>query len=135
MAILDPELRRQLSEADDDGRIEAVVRLKTNGAVTLEPDQTERIAGELMSRAQQVTGRREHGVNVFRYMGSFAVAAPKAFVAQLIDQPDVAAVVANRQPASGMIPPASKRPAKLKDVGRESKTPARKTAKPRRAAR
>ena len=137
MALIDPELVRQLADAGEDGTVEAVVRLKAGkGADTPEPDQTERIAQELVSRAQRSSGRREHGVNVFRYMGSFAVSAPKAFVEHLIHEPEVAAAVANRQPDGGMIPPASKRPAKLKDVGREPKRrPARKTSKPRRASR
>lgn len=137
MALIDPELVRQLADADADGTVEAVVRLKAvKDAVTPAPDQTERITHDLVSRAQRSSGRREYGVNVFRYMGSFAVSGPKVFVEHLIHQPEVAAAVANRQPDTGMIPPASKRPVKLKDVGREQKRrPARKTSKRRRAPR
>jgi hypothetical protein len=45
MAHVDPDLTRQLTEADDEGTVEAVVRLKpqTSGAASAEPDETERL--------------------------------------------------------------------------------------------
>lgn len=132
MAHVDPELTRQLTEADDEGMVEAVVRLKpTSGAASAEPDETERLTHQLMARVQRSAGQQENEVNVFRNLGSFAVSARPAFLKKLIAQPEVAAAVANRQPGSGSIPPVAKRPSTLEDVGRESKRrpPARKARK------
>lgn len=133
MAHVDPELTRQLTEAGDEGMVEAVVRLKpqTSGAASAEPDETERLTHQLMERVQRSAGRQENEVNVFRNLGSFAVSARPAFLKTLIAQPEVAAAVANRQPGSGSIPPVAKRPSTLEDIGRESKRrpPARKVRK------
>lgn len=127
MAQIDPELVRQLAGTAEDETIEVVFRLRPgHGAVAPEPAETERLTKELVTRAERRSGCHDHDVNVFRNMGSFVVSAPKLFVEHLIGQPEIASAVANRQPGSGMIPPASKKPAKLKDVGREPKrSPAR----------
>lgn len=135
MAQFDPEFLRQIAAAPADSTVEAVVRLKPAGDdAAAGPDETERLTHELVSRAQRRSGQHEDAVNVFRYLGSFAVAAKPAFLKVLMDQPEVAAVVANRQPGSGMIPPVRKRPATLDEVGRKRPAaPKRRPPKARRA--
>jgi hypothetical protein len=119
-AILDPELVRQLSISADTP-VQAVVRLRPQpGTHAQPPEETERIAKELVSRTQKASGEHEDAVNVFKYLGSFAISAKPAFLKALIAQPEVAAALANNQPESGMIQPVEKRPARIEDVGRDS---------------
>jgi hypothetical protein len=116
---LDPELVRQLAATTDDGRVEAVVRLQPSGGLpTTPPEETERLAHELVRRTQQESGEHEDAINVFKYLGSFAISASPAFMKALIAQPEVASALANKQPDSGMIRPVDKRRARIEDVGR-----------------
>jgi hypothetical protein len=130
-AIVDPELVRQLSTATGNGSVQAVVRLHPKaGVVATPPEETERLARELVSRTQKVSGEQEDAVNVFKYLGSFAISAKPSFLKALIAQPEVAAAVANNQPGSGMIPPVEKRPARIEDVGRDTGKRAKTARKP-----
>jgi hypothetical protein len=120
MKLVDPELARQLAASTDDGRVEAVVRLQPqDGLPATPPEETERLAHELVQRTQKASGEQEDAVNVFKYLGSFAISASPAFLKALIAQPEVASALANKQPDSGMIRPVDKRPARIEDVGRE----------------
>jgi hypothetical protein len=134
MATVDPELERQLIDAPEGHSVEAVFRLKPPDSVTTAaaPEETERLAHELLKRAKESSGQTEDGMNVFRYLGSFAVAARPEFLRTLMSQPEVATVVANRKSGSvGVIPPAGKRSATLKDVRTTPKSlrPKRKPAR------
>ena len=140
LALLDPELARQMSAADGNAAVEAVVRLRpAPGNTPPPPEETERLTHELVTRVQKEIGEHEDAVNVFRYLGSFAISAKPSFLRALLDQPEVVAALANRQPAGrGVIPPVEKRPARIDEVGRESgkrttqaKKPARATARAR----
>jgi len=137
MPTLDPELVRQLSTSAGDDPVEAVVRLRTDaGAAAPPPDETERLAREVVTRTQQLSGEQEHALNVFKYLGSFAISAKPAFIKTLLDQPEVASALANNQPGSGMIPPVEKRPAGIEDVGRDTgKSPKRATPRAPRTAK
>lgn len=132
MKLVDPELVRQLAASTDDSRVEAVVRLQPqDGLPATPPEETERLAHELVRRTQKASGEHEDAVNVFKYLGSFAISASPAFVKMLIAQPEVASALANKQPDSGMIRPVDKRPARIEDIGRETTQrvkPARKPA-------
>ena len=131
MKLVDPELVRQLAASTDDGRVEAVVRLQPqDGLPTTPPEETERLAHELVRRTQKASGEHEDAVNVFKYLGSFAISASPAFMKALIAQPEVASALANKQPDSGMIRPVDKRPARIEDVGRETTKRAKPTRKP-----
>ena len=132
MTLVDPELVRQLAASTDDDRVEAVVRLQPqDGLPATLPEETERLAREIVRRTQKASGEQEDAVNVFKYLGSFAISAKPAFMKALIAQPEVAAALANKQPESGMIRPVDKRPARIEDVGGETTkrvTPVRKSA-------
>jgi hypothetical protein len=122
---LDPELIRQLSTSAADDPVEAVVRLRTDpGVTTPPPDETERLARQVVARTQKLSGEQENALNVFKYLGSFAISAKPAFIKTLLDQPEVASALANNQPGSGLIPPLEPRPAQIEEVGHD-------TAKPR----
>jgi hypothetical protein len=128
---LDPTFARQLDAAEDDVPVEAVVRLQPTdpAAMTTQPEETDRLTRELVERVQQKSGQREHGLNIFPNLGSFAISASPQFFKTLIAQPEVAAVVANRQPEAGSIPVVSKRPASLDEVGRRRAPRPRPTAR------
>jgi hypothetical protein len=136
--ILDPELVRQLSASEDDRPVEAVVRLRANpGVPAPPPEETERLTRELVSRTQKASGEREDAINVFKYLGSFAISAKPSFLRALIAQPEVAAALANNQrgPDSGMIPPVKKRSARIEDDGRDTgKQRAKSLKRPARTA-
>lgn len=134
MSILDPELERQLAASAGHTPVEAVVRLRAKpGVAAPPPEETERIARELVGRAQKASGEQEDAINVFKYLGSFAVSAKPAFLKTLLAQPEVESALANRQPDTGMIEPVEKRPARIEDVGREKGT--RAPAAPRRSVK
>ncbi|MDQ3014088.1 MAG: hypothetical protein M3X11_25705 [Acidobacteriota bacterium] len=98
---LDDELGRQLSAAALSGdAVEAVVRLhgQASGQLVPDPDQMKKTAQQVLDRVQQRVGYGEQRSHVFSNLGYFVVAADKSFIEELIAQPEVAAVVANRQP-------------------------------------
>jgi hypothetical protein len=137
MAVLDPELTRQMATAKD-SVVEAVVHLRpAPGAVATPPTETIRLARELITRAQVASGEQEDAFNVFKYLGSFAVSAKPSFLKALVTQPEVASVIANRQTGPGMIPPVDKRPASVEDVDRKPvkrpKAPSKPTGRSSRA--
>ena len=119
---LDPEFVRQLNDAADQEPVQVVVRLQPANAqsVVPAPDETERIARDLIRRTEHETGQTAEAINVFRNLGAFAVAAVPVFLRTLIEQPEVAAVVANRQPGAAMIAPVAKRPVDFEEVGQAS---------------
>lgn len=134
MANVDPELVRLLSMSAGDEPVEAVVRLRpTSGAPAPSPDETERLTHELVNRTQKESGQQQGAVNVFKYLGSFAISARPSFLRTLIAQPEVASALANRQPGSGEISPVEKRPATIDDIGRPpdvSRSASKNPAKP-----
>lgn len=110
---LDPELLRQLGgEGGDDELVVAVVRLRPEdpSQIVPPPERTEEIAREVLQRVRESVGREEQRHNVFKNLGYFVVAAGKPFMRELVSQPEVAAAVANVQPASALIEPVKKRP-------------------------
>ncbi|MCC6523594.1 MAG: hypothetical protein IT373_13135 [Polyangiaceae bacterium] len=102
---VDPELRRQLGAGARAGQssgrpVEAVVRLRPRrrSDIVPSPEQTRRIAEQLMVRVatELAPDAATYDLNVFANLGYFVVSAPSAFVARLIEQPEVAAATANR---------------------------------------
>jgi hypothetical protein len=97
---LDPELDRQLTEAEKQGEaIEAVFTLEENGSVP-DPESVDRLLEQALKRAEGATGEKAEDLNVFRYMASFAVRAEPQLIRELLEQPEVSAGVANRQPGT-----------------------------------
>ena len=124
MPTLDPELIRQLSTSASGDSVEAVVRLRTEpGVTTPSPDETERLARQVVARTQELSGDQENALNVFKYLGSFAISAKPAFIKTLLDQPEVASALANNQPTSGMIPAVEQRPAQIEEIGHDTAKP------------
>lgn len=95
---IDPELLRQLDLAGADAKIGAVIKISPPSAqmVVPNPEETERIALELLDRV----GKREKAeavdFNVFRNLGYFVVSASPAYLKALIEEPEVANALANR---------------------------------------
>lgn len=125
MAALDPELIRQMAVSGE-APVEAVVHLRHREGSPAPPEDTERLAHELITRSKKISGERQSDVNVFRYLHSFSIVATPKLIKVLISQPEVASAVANRQPGSGFIPPVAKRKVSITEVGRRKPLPTAK---------
>lgn len=99
-AKTDPELIRQLDQASaSEEPVGAVVRLRTDdpSQIVPSPEQTEQLAQEVLERVLKAVGGDEPKHNVFRNLGSFAIAAGARFMRELLEQPEIASAMANRQ--------------------------------------
>jgi hypothetical protein len=97
----DPELLRQLDEAEASKEpVEAVFILRRPSGSVLAPDEVEQVANQVLGRVQDETGSQVKDVNVFKNMGSFVVAGESLLLRRLLDQPEIEAGIANRQPGS-----------------------------------
>jgi hypothetical protein len=97
-AQADPELMKQLrSAAASASPVEAVVMLRA-GRPAKKGDDTDSRAKAVINRVANETGLTPNDVNVFTSLCSFVISADARFVEGLLDQPEVASVVANRRP-------------------------------------
>lgn len=96
---VDPELVKQMAEAADDEPVGAVIRLSPTSPDHLvpSPEETERIAHELLSRAGKRVKHLAPDFNVFKHLGYFVVSAPPAYLKALVDSPEIASAVPNRR--------------------------------------
>jgi hypothetical protein len=100
-ARADPELLRQLAEAAASGEpVEAVFILRRRSGSVLAPDEVEHVTNQVLRRAQCEAGSHMKDVNVFKNMGSFVVAGEPSLLRLLLEQPEIEAGIANRQPGS-----------------------------------
>src|SRR5712691_3219915 len=130
-AKIDPELLRQLQDtAADAGTVEAVVSLCPNDPQQMvpAPERMEELVRQVLDRVKQRVGSKETRYNVFRNLGSFVVSANPKFVRELILQPEVATVAANRQSESAVIAPVKKVKAASKKM--RSRTAKKSKARP-----
>jgi hypothetical protein len=125
---IDPELLRQLDTvAASDQPVEAVVRLRPDNPAEIvpSPERTAELTKTILGRVGKLLGNPRTRHTVFTNLGSFVVSAPTEFIRKLILQPEIAAVVANRQSDSAMIQPVDKKP-----VGKDVRiaSPSKRTA-------
>jgi hypothetical protein len=110
---VDAALVKQLKTASgSEELVEAVVRLRPDNPseIVPGPERSETITKDLLARVKKQSGTSASRYNVFKNLGSFVVSAPPAFVKELMAQPEVAAILANQQPGSALIPPVKKAP-------------------------
>jgi hypothetical protein len=94
------------------------------------PDHTTEVANQVIKRVSEKLGLQAERMTLFRNLGSFSISAAPQFLRELLDQPEVAGAIANRQQGSAYIAPLNPRAVDLDDVGHEqSQTPARKKAR------
>jgi hypothetical protein len=113
-AKIDPVLLEQLEQAQSSGdAVEAVFTLRPADASqpVPDPEQTLATVDDLLARVEEETGQAPQAHNVFEYFGSFVVRASPLFIADLLEQDEIASATANRQPGSALIDPRNKRPA------------------------
>jgi hypothetical protein len=97
----DPELLHQLDEAEANKEpVEAVFILRRPSGSVLAPDEVEQVTNEVLGRVEREDGSQVKDVNVFKNMGSFVVAGEPSLLRRLLDQPEIEAGIANRQPGS-----------------------------------
>lgn len=91
--------RQVLQEARAASQDETVVfRLKgRSGGAAPPPEETVRLAHDLIERASANHGHRPKKMNIFENLGSFVVQGDAALLLHLIDQPEVAAATLNRR--------------------------------------
>lgn len=95
----DPELLRQIdSVAANNDSIQAVFSLALPLKKLLDPKQVEDAANQVLERAEKEVGTKPKDVNIFKNLGSFVVSAEASLIRQIIDDPDIASAVANKQP-------------------------------------
>lgn len=95
----DPELLRQIdSVGTNDDSIQAVFSLALPIKKLLDPKQVEETANQVLERAEKEVGSKPKDVNIFKNLGSFVVSADASFIRQIIDDPDIASAIANKQP-------------------------------------
>jgi hypothetical protein len=110
---VDPKLRKQIETAADDEPVEAVLMLRPDdpAQVAASPERTEEVVQEIMRQVEDKVGIGAHRVNVLRYLGSFTIAAPPAFLRELLTKPEqIASAMANRQEGSAYIEPRDVKP-------------------------
>jgi len=101
-ARVDPELRRQLSDAAaaETEPVEAVLRLRpTTRSAAPPPAATRDLAELVVGRVAEELGAAadQYDVNVFPNLGYFVLSAPAGFVERVLAQPEVASASANRR--------------------------------------
>ncbi len=96
---IDPELVQQINEAAADEPVGAVIRLSppSGKGLTPSPEETDRIAHELLARAQVRAESSAPDYNVFKNLGYFVVSAPPRYLKALVDEPEVAHACPNRR--------------------------------------
>lgn len=95
----DPELLRQIDKVDENNdSIQAVFSLDLPMKQLLDPKQVEETTNQVLERAEKEAGSKPKDVNIFKNLGSFAVSADASFIRKIIDDPDIASAVANKQP-------------------------------------
>ena len=106
MAKVHKELRRQLAAAEVAARrsparaqppLEAVVQLRAPGAAGVAtPEAVQQLAQDVLARVQRLTHESPVAYNVFANMQSMVVQASRSFLVALLEQPEIAAALANR---------------------------------------
>lgn len=97
MARIWPGVLRAMREAGD-GPVEVEFEIKLR---KLEPtDRVRRTAHRLVARVQQATGTEALRVRVLREQPRFVVTAPRAWVREMMKQPEIEAAIPKRRRAA-----------------------------------
>ena len=106
-------LSELLSHLDEHGGHAAVVvTLKPPpGQIVPAANETERLAKELIERAEKATGLRVEKSNVFQRLGRFVFDAPAGVIRHIAQQPEVTETTPNELRGFGLIDPVRKGPA------------------------
>lgn len=105
-ARIHPELASQLNHPGD-SPLQAVVEL---GSVQKSPEETLKLAQEVLQRVSQVVGHPAARTNVLRNLARVVVEADRDFLRSLLEQPEVVSAMPNQMSESPFIPPVRKRP-------------------------
>jgi hypothetical protein len=93
------ELIRQIetAEAANEG-VEAVFSIRSPDPARkfATPEQTESVVKSLIERLEVETGESPSDYNIFKNLGSFAVAASPRFMRRMLDQSEIESALANR---------------------------------------
>lgn len=112
---LKPELAEALKQAKGPVRVVFQLRHPNPPSELLSADDAERVAYEVLDRAQKQSGQKIEDVNIFKNLGNFVVSAPAPVLEAIAEQPEIAGAQSNEPSGSMLIPPKNVRP-----VGRKS---------------
>jgi hypothetical protein len=116
---VDPELTRQLDEADDDVEVQAVFTLTNpEGEKYRSNELTEQTVKKIFEAAKSVSETTTSHVKVFPNIQSFAVSAPASIVRSMLSHQEIASATANEQKEDLMIRPV---PSKSKSSSESTK--------------
>jgi hypothetical protein len=106
-------LSELLSHLDEHGgHASVVVALKPPpGQIVPSANETQRLAKELIDRAENATGLRVAKSNVFQRLGRFVVDAPPGVIRHIAQQPEVTETTPNEVRGFALINPVRKGPA------------------------
>lgn len=106
MAKVHEELQRQLAAAEAAARrrpralqppLEAVVQFHPPGARGVMSQETvQQLAQDILARVERLTHEAPVAYNVFANLQSMVVQASRTFLLALLEQPEIAAALANR---------------------------------------
>src|SRR4051794_1926782 len=97
-AVIDPELERQLAQADGNGRVGAAFTLRApEDAPLIEESEVRQMVDRIVKSAQASSGEKIHDVNVMPRIQSFAVEAPAGVVRAIMGSSEIASATANQQ--------------------------------------
>jgi hypothetical protein len=102
---IDPHLAAQLKETSAKDEVQAVVTLHPDdpSQPAPSPERMEEMARDLVARVTKSSGVAPKKVNVFKYLGSFAIAAEPAFIEHLVGQPEVKSAMSNRRTGTAAV--------------------------------
>jgi hypothetical protein len=107
-ARVDPALRDLLENAKaDSAAIAAVVKLRPKDETQrkLPPEEMQQVAETVLERVRQQAGEKEQDYYVLEMLGAFNLVASPHFIANLLNQPEVASAFSAEGEGSAYIPP------------------------------
>lgn len=115
---IDPELQTELAKEGSDC-VQALITVRPKGLKFGKgaiPQQTTSLVEALIKRVEGQVGVSPNAVNIFRNIGSMAIAAPRAFLRELVHQPEVVKATSNRPKGEMMIKPRRRRAVGVAEV-------------------
>ena len=116
-AKVDPALRDLVENATPDSApVAAVVKLRPKDETQrkLPPEETQRVAETVLERVRQQAGEKEQDYYVLEMLGAFNLVASPHFIANLLNQPEVASAFSAENEESAYIPPQNVKEVHLK---------------------
>ncbi len=117
-------LVQQLQAAEaKGGPVQAWFRLRSGDSAqpAASPEQTEKLAHQIVERAKNRVGQSVDALNVQRQLGTFTVLAQPALLKEIMNQPEIDFAGATQVSEFGLIKPVKSQPVKLQTPTRKKR--------------